>query len=170
MTYIFIAQGFTMITFKQLSVFILLITLFSFTPYGAIAQVSTGDVYDDELAKEVGADEYGMKSYVLVILTTGDNTITNKQERDKAFAGHFSNMSKLAEEKKLVVAGPFVDAKPKRGLFVFNVTTLEEAEKLVNSDPAVKAGIFNYELYKVYSSAALMLVNDNHLMIQKKAM
>jgi len=126
--------------------------------------------YNKELAEKHGADDYGMKSYVMVILTTGEADTTNKEFVNKAFAGHFSNMKKLAEEKRLVLAGPFVEARPKRGLFIFNVVSLEEAEEIVKTDPAVEAGLLNYELYKLYSSAALMMVNENHLQLQKKSM
>jgi len=118
----------------------------------------------------VGADDYGMKPYVMVILKTGTAEITDKAERDKVFAGHFSNMKKLAEAQKLVVAGPFSDAAPKRGLFILNVNNIEAAEEIVKTDPAVAAGVFDYELSLLYSSAALMLVNENHKKLQKKAM
>ncbi|MDT0628128.1 YciI family protein [Alteromonas sp. W364] len=137
---------------------------------GLCMSVNSYAEYDEELAASVGADDYGMKSYVMVLLVTGDKTVEDKAERDKAFAGHFANMSQLAEEKKLVVAGPFVEARPKRGLFIFNTDSLETAEAWVKTDPAVKAGIFNYELYKIYSSAALMLVNEQHKKLQKTAM
>jgi uncharacterized protein YciI len=137
---------------------------------GLCMSVNTYAEYDKDLAASVGADDYGMKSYVMVLLVTGDKTIEDKAERDKAFAGHFANMGQLAEEQKLVVAGPFVEARPKRGLFIFNTDSLETAESWVKTDPAVKAGIFNYELYKIYSSAALMLVNEQHKKLQKKAM
>lgn len=123
--------------------------------------------YDAELAKKLGADEYGMKSYVFCILKTGKEEIDDPVESKEIFAGHFSNMGRLAKEGKLVVAGPFEDGAPKRGLFIFNVTTLKEAEELVNTDPAVKAGVFEYELTKLYCSAALMKINELHGKIQK---
>ncbi len=126
--------------------------------------------YNAALAEALGADDYGMKTYVMVILTTGSVEISDKTERDKVFAGHFSNMNKLAEAKKLVVAGPFSNARPKRGLFILNVNNIAAAEALVQSDPAVQAGVFNYELSVLYSSAALMLVNDNHKTLQKTSM
>jgi hypothetical protein len=44
------------------------------------------------------------------------------------------------------------------------------AEAIVKTDPAVAAGIFDYDLSLLYSSAALMLVNENHKKLQKKAM
>ncbi len=125
------------------------------------------DKYNAELAKELGADEYGMKGYVFVVLKTGKVTIEDKAESAKVFAGHFANMSRLAKEGKLVLAGPFVEGAPKRGLFIFNVTEIEDAEALVKTDPAVAAGVFDYELTKLYCSAALMKINEIHETVQK---
>jgi len=125
--------------------------------------------YNAALAKELGADDYGMRSYVLVILKTGPAEITDEAERDELFRGHFANMKRLAEEGKLVLAGPLVDAAPKRGIFIFDVKTIEEAEELVKTDPTVKAGVFEFEMSKYYGSAALMQVGKIHKTIQKES-
>lgn len=127
------------------------------------------DNYDAELAKQLGADEYGMKSYVFVVLKTGATVIQDQDKSREIFAGHFANMGKLANEQKLVLAGPFIDGAPKRGMFILNVATIEEAEELVKTDPAVAAGVFDYELTKLYCSAALMKINELHRSIQKTA-
>src|SRR5258706_7109810 len=85
---------------------ILMALLFS----NAIAQTQVPEKpkYDAELAKKLGADERGMKNYVLIILKTGPNDATIKgKERDDIFAGHFANIARLADEGKLAVAGPF---------------------------------------------------------------
>lgn len=119
--------------------------------------------YDEKLAKELGADEYGMKNYVFCILKTGSNTTATSEEKKKYFEGHMANINRLAEEGKLVVAGPFMkNDKNYRGIFIFNCKTVEEAQKLVETDPAVQAKIFEVELTPWYSSAALMQVNKNH--------
>jgi len=124
--------------------------------------------YDSTLAKKVGADERGMKTYVLVILLTGPEQIEDKELRDSLFAGHFANMDKLAGEGKLVAAGPFYDnEKEYRGLFIFDVDTIEEATELVKGDPTVTNGIFLTEMYKWYGSAALPLMNDIHASLEK---
>jgi uncharacterized protein YciI len=53
---------------------------------------------------------------------------------------HLANINRLAEMKKLVVAGPFGDDGDLRGIFVFKVASLDEAKALAETDPAVKAG------------------------------
>jgi len=125
--------------------------------------------FDPELAKQLGADERGMKMYVLCILKTGPKDAEVKgKEREEIFAGHFANISKLADEGKLAVAGPFgKNEKTYRGLYIFNVATVEEAEKLVVLDPAVKAGVFVPELTPWYGTAAMMTVNATHKRIEK---
>ena len=125
--------------------------------------------FDPELAKRLGADERGMKTYVLCILKTGPKDAEIKgDERTKIFEGHFANIGRLADEGKLAVAGPFgKNDKSFRGLYIFNVPTVEEAEKLVMLDPAVKAGVFVPDLTPWYASAAMMIVNETHKKIQK---
>jgi len=106
--------------------------------------VNTDNIYNAELAKELGADDYGMRSYVFVILKTGPNdaSITDEEKRANLFAGHFSNMSRLAEEGKLLLAGPLGGEYQRRGIFVFDVPTIEQAQALVATDPTIEAGIF----------------------------
>jgi uncharacterized protein YciI len=125
--------------------------------------------YDPELAKKLGADERGMKMYVLCILKTGPRDAEIKgDQRKEIFAGHFANIGRLADEGKLAVAGPFgKNDKSYRGLYIFNVATIEEAEKLVVLDPAVKAGVFTPDLTLWYGSAAMTAVTGIHKKIEK---
>ena len=147
--------------------FLALLTLISSPVSKAKDQIS--DDYDEKLAKELGADDYGMHSYVFVVLKTGPNDaiITDKEKRKAIFSGHFSNMGKLAKEGKLVLAGPFVEGGNKRGMYIFKVTDIDDAKALVETDPAVEAGIFIAEYTKYYGSAALNKVNEIHNLIQK---
>lgn len=120
--------------------------------------------FDAELAKRLGADERGMKMFVVCILKTGPKDAEIQGDaRKEIFAGHFANIGRLAGEGKLAVAGPFgKNDRTWRGLYIFNVPTVEEAEKLVALDPAVKAGVFAYELTPWYGSAAMMTVPETH--------
>jgi uncharacterized protein len=113
--------------------------------------------YDKALADSLGADDYGMKMYVLVMLKTGPVTLDKKQT-DSLFAGHMSNMGVLVEKGKLVVAGPLKKNEQNyRGIFILNVPTIEEAKALLQTDPAVKAGLLDADLYNWYGSAALKM-------------
>jgi len=124
--------------------------------------------YDEKLAKELGGNDNGMKTYVFCILKTGSNTTATKEEKAKYFEGHMANINRLADEGKLIVAGPFMkNDRNYRGIFIFNVTTIEEAQALVETDPAVKAKIFEAELTPWFCSAALMVVPETHKKITK---
>lgn len=126
-------------------------------------------LYDSTLAKSLGADERGMKTYVMAILKTGPAVIEDKRVRDSLFAGHFENINRLVEQKKLIVAGPFyTNEKQYRGIFILDVTSFEEANFLLQFDPTIKEKIFDVELYQWYGSAALPVYIETHKKIEKK--
>ncbi|MEA2238603.1 MAG: hypothetical protein QOC81_3327 [Thermoanaerobaculia bacterium] len=78
-------------------------------------------------------------------------------ETEAIQSGHMANMRRLAAEGKLLLAGPFGDDSDLKGIFVFKVATLEEAQKLVASDPAVKAGRLRVELHPWYSAKNIVV-------------
>lgn len=113
--------------------------------------------YDKSLAEKLGGDDYGMKSYFFVILKTGTNTTTDKELIGESFRGHLDNIHKLVNEKKLIVAGPLgKNENNYRGIFILNdIKSLEEAKELLQTDPAIKNGLVDYEIFTWYGSAAL---------------
>lgn len=124
--------------------------------------------YDEKLAKSLNADERGMKQYVFCILKTGSNTTATAEEKNELFKGHMANITKLAKEGKLALAGPFMkNDKNYRGLYIFNVATIDEAKELVATDPAVKANVFEAELTPWYGTAALQETLTIHEKITK---
>ncbi len=125
--------------------------------------------FDAELAKTVSADDFGMRQYVMVVLKTGPNKMAAGPARDDMFKGHFANIKRLAAEGKLALAGPFDGVDGWRGMFIFAVADIEEAKKLVATDPVVINGEMVAEFHKYYGSAALMLVNANHAKVAKKS-
>jgi uncharacterized protein YciI len=125
--------------------------------------------YDAQLAKKLGADEYGMKKYVMVFLKEGPNRLKDAAAEAALQNAHLKNILRLAAEGKLIVAGPFLDNQDIKGIFIFNVSTVDEAKKLAESDPAVKAGSLVMELHPWYGSAALVEAFEIHKKIEKKS-
>jgi uncharacterized protein YciI len=138
-------------------------------PFAARAEpTATAPSYDAALAKSLGADERGMRQYVLVILKTGPNKMPAGEARNAMFKGHFANIGKLAGEKKLVLAGPLDGNEGRRGIFVFNTPDIETAKTWVATDPVIINGEMAAEFHEFYGSAALMMVNEVHGKIEKK--
>lgn len=124
--------------------------------------------YDPELAKKLRADDYGMKSYTFVILKTGPTKVEDPQKVSELMRGHLDNIGKLAEEGKLIVAGPFgKNDLQYRGLFILTIQDIEEAKALLQTDPAIKAGVFELELIPWYGAAALGTYLDTQKKITK---
>jgi len=101
--------------------------------------------------------------YVFVYLKTGpDSAKKTREERDEIFKGHMANMQRLADAGKLMIAGPFSQPRDKswRGVFVFDVSTVEEAESLTATDPGVMAGVFVAEAHAVTGSPTLRMTSE----------
>ncbi len=75
----------------------------------------------------------------------GDDKNPQIQELQKA---HLANINRLAETKKLVVAGPFGDDGDYRGIFVFRVGSLKEAQELAATDPMIKIDRLRLDLHE----------------------
>jgi uncharacterized protein YciI len=146
----------------------ILFSLLSVFGAGAFAQ-SANPKYNKALADSLGSDDYGMKQYVLVILKTGSNKTTDKATIDSLFRGHMANITALVNAGKLIVAGPLKkNERSYRGIFILDVKTLEEASKLIMTDPAISGKLLDAELFEWYGSAALPLYLKNHQLIEKK--
>jgi uncharacterized protein YciI len=61
---------------------------------------------------------------------------------------HIANIERLAKLGKLVVAGPFDDDGELRGIFVFRVSSMKEAEELAATDPMIKISRLRLELHE----------------------
>ena len=124
--------------------------------------------FDSTLAKTLGGDDFGMKKYILVMLKTGSNNLADKVTRDSLFKLHLKNIGRLADSGKLIVAGPLgKNDRSYRGIFILNVTSLEEAQELLQTDPAVEQKLLEAELFHWYGSAALPEYLKSHKKIEK---
>jgi uncharacterized protein YciI len=107
----------------------------------------------------LSAGEPAGHPYALVLLKSGPRSATITPEESKTvFECHFANMGRLAQERRLVLAGPF--GQPKRdpalrGVFVFDVPSVEDAQELAATDPGMIAGVFVAEAHTLRCSAPL---------------
>lgn len=150
------------------SVLALLLAVFGLGLVGMPAQTGVAaapekPTYDRALARRLGANENGMRSYVLVILRTGPRPVPKGKLRDAMFAGHFANIARLTAAGKLVLAGPFGEGNGDwRGLFLLAVDDVEEARRLTATDPVIAQGEMTAEYHPWFGSAAAMMLPELH--------
>jgi len=86
-------------------------SILAFLLFFLVSKATLGQVVntqlDTTLAQKLGADDYGMKMYIFVILKIGDNKTTDKAFIDSCFTGHLANIERLSKLKQIIVAGPF---------------------------------------------------------------
>ena len=101
---------------------------------------------EDVMKKPESMDQ--MMTAYLAFLVRGEKwTPESTPQTAEIQKGHMANIQRLANLKKLVVAGPFGDDGRLRGIFVFRVNSLDEAKELTLSDPAVQAGRLAMEIH-----------------------
>ena len=145
-----------------------LFAIFIFCLFGLNQSTFSQEKYDEALAKKLGADNLGMKKYVMAFLLRGDRVSEyTPEQRQEIQAGHMANIGKMAEMGKLVLAGPFFGNEDLRGIYIFDVQSIEEAKALTETDPAIQNGVLKMDLKEWYGSAALMMVNEIHGKIAK---
>lgn len=104
--------------------------------------------------------EYQMKQYMMVFLKAGPNRNQDSATKAKIQEGHLKNITRLANEKKMVLAGPFIDDGPFMGIFIFDVATVEEVKQLLATDPAIQAGRLDYEIHPWYGPGNIRYGKD----------
>ncbi|MDH3321610.1 MAG: YciI family protein [Flavobacteriaceae bacterium] len=153
---------------KFVLIFVLACTMAISTFEKITAQEIKNKGFDKKLATELNADEYGMKKYVMAFLKKGPNRDLDSITRSKLQRAHLDNIIKMADDGDLVLAGPFLEDTELRGIYIFNVETIEAAKKLTETDPLIQSGGLIMELHTWYGSAALQAIGNIHKTIQKK--
>ena len=94
-----------------------------------------------------------IKQYWFVLLIAGNNRTQDSATAAKIQEGHMANINRLYYDGKLKVAGPFGEDGNWKGIFIFDCSTKEEVEKLLNTDPAIAAGRLTYEIHPWWTAA-----------------
>ncbi len=87
------------------------------------------------------------KQYCLFLYLSGPNRNQSEAESEKLQQKHLRYLFKLRDDGILILNGPVTDETSLRGIGIFNCTDKEIAKRLLDADPAVKAGRLIYEVY-----------------------
>jgi len=139
------------------------IILFSF-----LLHLFTPGLYAQSDSVKATEPEYEMTTYYMVFLYKGDKWTPERTAETEAIQkGHLDNITRLSNEGKLILAGPFMDGKDLRGIFVMSTETMEEAQALCNSDPAVKAGRLKVEIKPWFSAKGITVLKKGERVIRE---
>lgn len=92
-------------------------------------------------------------SFIVVLLVRPPNAPElPKAELDQLGEDHMATIRRLADEGKLLKAGPFEDFSGRnvRGMFILKTDSVDQAREWVATDPLVKAGRLAPEFLKWY--------------------
>jgi len=89
-----------------------------------------------EFEYQKGDTTFTMKQYVFCLYLSGSNRSQSEEEGEALQKEHLAHLSSL-KDHGLVMAGPFGDDGEKRGILLFDLETVEDANALVEKDPMV---------------------------------
>ncbi len=108
----------------------------------------------------------------LVLIKTGPMSgKLSEADNAKAFAGHFENMTRLANARQLLSAGPYGEPRHDpllRGLFILSTADRAEAQHWASTDPTTLAGVFTLEFHDLATDAPLLAALDRYLAAEAK--
>jgi uncharacterized protein YciI len=112
----------------------------------------------------LGWGSVSAQSMVIVFLHhKTDKPELAKEQVDKIMEGHFANIKRLANDGKLLVAGPFEGGG---GIFIFNSKSINEVDEWLKNDPGVQNKRWNVEILPYRPRLGLpRLVNEPYQMI-----
>ncbi len=105
-------------------------------------------------AAEEPAAPMEFDTYQLVLLERPENPTDYPEAKLREIqAAHLGHLRRMAREGHAVVAGPFGDQddEAKRGLVLYRIGSVEEARRLAEADPAVRAGRLKVEVMTWYT-------------------
>ena len=103
--------------------------------------------YNKQLADSLGADDYGMKIYGLVILKPCKPVMEDKKRQTFCF-WTFAEYWSFNRDRKIGCGRTLKkECREYDGILILNVKTIEAAAILLETDPAIKSKMLDPELF-----------------------
>jgi uncharacterized protein YciI len=96
-----------------------------------------------------GDTTYLMKRYVFCLYLSGAERSQSEEEAARLQEAHLSHLASL-ETKGLQLAGPFGDDGEKRGVLLFDLESVAEANALIDQGPMVIHHRLDYECHPLW--------------------
>ncbi len=123
--------------------------------------LSINSMAQDNNDTKSGDPEFSMKQYFFVFLNSApDRPKLDSAEAMEIQKGHLANISKMWEDGKCILAGPFMDNHNTRGILIMDVASKEEVEELLKNDPAISNGLLVAEIRPWYGPTGLTVIPD----------
>ena len=142
----------------RISDFFVLLALLIALPTSLHAQDSDQVETPRTFEMKQGDSTITMKQYIMVLLKSGDTPETlEAEDLKKAQQGHHNNIRRLMDLGKMIIAGPFGDDGELQGIFLLDCATVEEAQKLVATDPLFQTGHLKGEFHPWWGAVGTTL-------------
>jgi len=115
---------------------------------------------DPNLANEDTSDlpdMTGMRVFYMVMLNRGSKRDHPQEEVMQIQRDHLANITRLAKEGYIVMAGPMMEDGDLRGIFIFDAENKEIVDSLCKTDPAIAAGRLDYVIHSWFTKEGVCL-------------
>jgi uncharacterized protein YciI len=100
-------------------------------------------------SRQAGHEQTVEKQRFAIVYSPGPNWVAGKPFSEQPLMEHGNYMHQLYLRGKLLMGGPFTDNSG--GLVAFEAADQNEAQRILENDPALKAGIFTAKLHPWFS-------------------
>ena len=91
------------------------------------------------------------RKYTMIFLKEGPNRSQGEEEAEELQMAHLKYLFGLRQKGLLVINGPLLTHPEIRGVGIYATEDMEEAKRLAEQDPAVKAGRLVVEANQYFS-------------------
>ncbi len=125
--------------------------------FGYSQNVETDSLGYETFTYKEGDTTYVMKKYFMALLKKGPQRDQKPEVAQRIQTEHLAHMEKLHKAGYINIAGPFADNQEMQGMVIYSVPTLEDALKMTQEDPAVKAGRLIIEVHPFWAAKGSQL-------------